>query len=282
MNLILSNTHTVHEFNGLYSLNDLHKASGGADKHRPSFFLRNQETKELIAEIENSNCANLHSLKNKQIAVMTTEGKKGGTFVCRELVIRYGMWISPKFSLMVIRAFDALNTGAIPCLDRPRLSDFQAYTLQQAVKAKCGGNRSHYQALYRTLYNAFGVNSYKNILADDFDEAMAIVGRFNPNPINITEREFCELLVGCAVHLRHFAGVLSNINSYAQIMQYLERYGYRNSYWTKNYLTVASPIHIYDRLAQFANMMNLRTDDGRPIIDDYAVRHHNGVAHRFD
>lgn len=271
--LTISNQ-AISTHNGLYSLTDLHKASGSENKHKPNYFLANQETKELIAEIESDN----------QIAYDTVigKGKQQGTYACRELVIRYGMWISPKFSLMVIRAFDALNTGAIPCLDRPRLSDFQAFTLQKAVKAKCGGNRSHYQALYRTLYHAFGVNSYKNILAEDFDEAMAIVERFNPNPINITEREFCELLVGCAVHLRHFAGVLSNINSYAQIMQYLERYGYRNSYWTKNYLTVASPIHIYDRLAQFANMMNLRTDDGRPIIDDYAVRHHNGVSCRFD
>ncbi|ELA08725.1 KilA, /APSES-type HTH DNA-binding domain [Moraxella macacae 0408225] len=115
-NLVIANQ-AISTHNGLYSLNDLHKASGGADKHRPAFFLRNQETKELIAEVEqNSNCADLHSLKINQIAVITKEGTKGGTFVCRELVYRYAMWISAKFSLMVIRAFDALNTGAIPCL----------------------------------------------------------------------------------------------------------------------------------------------------------------------
>lgn len=275
MNALTIANHSIRTSDNLYSLNDLHKSSGGAKKHEPYQFMRNKQTQELIQAIE----------AEGNIAYHTVQGgnaKQQGTFVCREIVIAYACWISAHFHLVVLRAFDALNTGAIPCLDRPRLSDFQAFTLQKAVRAKCGGNRSHYQALYRTLYNAFGVNSYKNILAEDFDEAMAIVERFNPNPINITEREFCELLVGCAVHLRHFAGVLSNINSYAQIMQYLERYGYRNSYWTKNYLTVASPIHIYDRLAQFANMMNLRTDDGRPIIDDYAVRHHNGVAHRFD
>ena len=99
MNLIISNQ-AISQHNGLYSLNDLHKASGGAKKHEPYQFMRNQETKELITEIESE----------KQIAYETVigKGKNQGTYVCKELVYRYAMWISPKFSLMVIRTFDDL------------------------------------------------------------------------------------------------------------------------------------------------------------------------------
>ena len=41
MNLIISNQ-AISTHNGLYSLNDLHKVSGGAKKHEPYQFMRNQ------------------------------------------------------------------------------------------------------------------------------------------------------------------------------------------------------------------------------------------------
>lgn len=115
MNLII-NTHSIsQDKNGFFSLNDLHKASGNENRHTPALFLRNQQTQDLIQAIEKSGQVSYHTVKGNR-----KDGAKQGTFVCREIVIAYGMWINADFHLAVIRAFDALNTGAVPCL--PKLS----------------------------------------------------------------------------------------------------------------------------------------------------------------
>src|SRR5688572_1234089 len=91
--------------NERFSLNDLHKAAGGEDRHRPGNFLQIQQAKDLVEEIEKETAG--------IPAVSKTEGRNGGTYVCRKLVYAYATWISAAFHLRVIRAFDALATGDV-------------------------------------------------------------------------------------------------------------------------------------------------------------------------
>lgn len=86
---------------GLFCLNDLHRAAVAPDHKKPSEWMRLETAQELIAEIEK---AGIPAIKSRQ---------RIGTFACKELVYAYAMWLSAAFHLKVIRAFDALVSGQI-------------------------------------------------------------------------------------------------------------------------------------------------------------------------
>lgn len=96
MKLEIANIEVKQNSDGLYCLNDLHNASGGAAKDKPSNWLASDKTSELINEI----------LIAGKPAIRKSAGRYGGTYICKELVYAYAMWISPAFQLKVISAYD--------------------------------------------------------------------------------------------------------------------------------------------------------------------------------
>lgn len=112
MNLVLSQNLTVagvvihQDAEGRYSLNDLHSASGVGADGLPNKFLRLDSTLALIDAI--SNCPDMGNIT----PVDSRAGRYGETFVCKEIVFTYAIWISPAFYLNVIRTYDALVTGS--------------------------------------------------------------------------------------------------------------------------------------------------------------------------
>ena len=98
---------SIRTLDNLYSLNDLHRVSGAEDKHRPSLFIRLDTTQELVSEIQKE-------VKSTDLIFKTTGGRgMRGTYACEELVLAYAMWISPKFHLVVLRAFLAMHKGEL-------------------------------------------------------------------------------------------------------------------------------------------------------------------------
>jgi hypothetical protein len=180
--------------NNLYSLNDLHKAAGGNDKHKTSNFLRLEQTQELIAEIDKGSDL---SLSHEVI-----RGKSGGTYACRELVYAYAMWISPKFNLAVIRAFDQMvndhiadagkrvqpESVAVPAIEYKPLNPQQQIGLTKVVRSRAKEANTTTAKIYRELREVFEVHTWKEIPADQYTQAKALVksmvleGELMPRP----------------------------------------------------------------------------------------------------
>lgn len=188
---------TINVFENLYSLNDLHKASGGANKDRPTFFLQNKETQALIAEIEreNYNACN-PTFKNESgnhnvgvptfkieagkpaLAIKTVRGrvKNRGTYVCKEIVYRYAMWVSPKFALAVIRAFDAAVTNnLLPAT----ITIEQQRIIQEAVNAKAQRDGVSHHSIYHDLKTRYRIPRYNELPAELFQDCLAWLGGYH-------------------------------------------------------------------------------------------------------
>lgn len=122
MNLTIQNKN-IRTKDGLYCLNDLHKASGGEKKNGPSYWLSLESTKAF--------------LETTGISVVKLEGRGGGTYADKKAVYSYAMWISPEFQSHVIDAYDALVTGQIQEAERKatrQTARLEAPFMTEAVK----------------------------------------------------------------------------------------------------------------------------------------------------
>ncbi|WP_257227327.1 KilA-N domain-containing protein [Acinetobacter sp. YH12063] len=124
---------------GRYCLNDLHKASGGERKNQPQYFLENKQTQDLIQELIDT------GIPVSPIDVIRG-GLEQGTYVVKQIVYAYAMWISAAFNLKVINTFDAVATGAMqPQITTPQdyLSALKALVVSEEQKQLAIQERDH-------------------------------------------------------------------------------------------------------------------------------------------
>lgn len=123
MELMIAGAKVRVDKQGRYSMNDLHKAAvaEGHDYKRTQVehFMRNESTQKLVAELRENGELEFDPC-------VSSTGRYGGTWVSKELVYAYAMWISAEFMLRVIRAYDALVEG--------RLGDAQRIAARQQAR----------------------------------------------------------------------------------------------------------------------------------------------------
>lgn len=122
--ITIANTPIPFDAEQRINLNALHKASGTAEHKRPSKWLSNASSKELIDELKSQSPNSGFGFEpvNK-----VRGGNGGGTFAHQLLAISYAGWISPAFQLQVNQVF--LDTKRFKALERERVNvDREGYT----------------------------------------------------------------------------------------------------------------------------------------------------------
>jgi hypothetical protein len=103
------NTIVGQDCEGRFSLNDFHRASGGEKRHRPAYWLATAQARELV-ELLTQEMESEAGKSASPVSIVKgnhSSGASQGTYVAKELVYAYAMWVSAQFHLRVIRAFDA-------------------------------------------------------------------------------------------------------------------------------------------------------------------------------
>lgn len=180
---ILNNS--IRQLDNLYSLTDLHRASGGEQKHKPVLFLSNQQTKELISEIE------IESKVGIPTSVVKTVrgGKNPSTYACEELMLAYAMWISPKFHLVVLRAFLNLHKNSTALLPNT-ITPEQQQAIQSAVQQAHHRTGLSYAEIYRQIKSIFKVAKYDQLPQNQFGNAIAFIMNLQPIALPPVEKKF--------------------------------------------------------------------------------------------
>ena len=184
-NLIISQN-AIRQIDNLYSLNDLHKASGNAEKHRPSLFIRLDTTQDIISEIQKE-------VKSTDLIFKTTGGRGlRGTYACEELVIAYAMWISPKFHLIVLRAFLNLHKNQTALL-ASTINPEQQQAIQEAVVKAHHRTGMSYAEIYRQLKSLFKVGKYDQLKPSQFENAISFLATLGNSYAPIDRMDNLEL-----------------------------------------------------------------------------------------
>ena len=137
--LIINDTIVTTDSEGRYSLNDLHRSSGGLLKDKPAKFMRTDSFANVVEILKGQN--------RTFNPVVKKQGRyNGGTWVCKELVYKYAMWVNAEFEVNVIQTFDQIvNSINAPSTMQALNELTMKIECDKATASDCGKALAHYK-----------------------------------------------------------------------------------------------------------------------------------------
>ncbi len=190
--LNIADTRIRQDAAGRYNLSDLYQAAGSQPRQRPSYWLTNSRTKKLIDTLKLE-----AGIPASNFPVNTVKGHGiTATYVVKELVYDYAMWVSPAFQLKVIRAYDALVTGAyVKPLTQAEKFWFTRRPHWQAIRSAALGGLTYAQIAASVLRSVGSVSRCvrRMVQVGLIDPAQLYTGRYLPATAQrlISTRQIC-------------------------------------------------------------------------------------------
>lgn len=149
MNLIINDTEITTDDDGRYSLNDLHLSAGGHLKDVPAKFMRSASFKNVVSILNDQN----GTFK----AIVKKQGRYGGgTWVCKELVYKYAMWVNAEFEVKVIQTFDRASKPVNAPATMQALNELTAkIESDKEIARTCGQALNHYKKVKKENQDAW-------------------------------------------------------------------------------------------------------------------------------
>jgi hypothetical protein len=149
--LILNEIEISTDEEGRFSLNDLHKAAGGHSKHVPNKFMRSESFKNVVDVLNAQN-------RSFEAVIRKAGRYTGGTWVCRELVYKYAMWVSAEFEVQVIQTFDAVTNRMNGSSVMDALNELsKKIEHDKELASKCGQILSNYKKVSKENEDQFKI-----------------------------------------------------------------------------------------------------------------------------
>lgn len=147
--LVINSTEIATDDQGRFSLNDLHKSSGGLVKDLPNKFMRSESFKNV--------CDVLIAQNRAFEPVVKKQGRyTGGTWVCKELVYKYAMWVNAEFEVKVIQTFDSVVSILNAPSSMVALNELTAkIESDKDVASFCGRELNKYKKIRKQNEEAF-------------------------------------------------------------------------------------------------------------------------------
>lgn len=139
--LVINDTVITTDTEGRFSLNDLHKSAGSNAKNKAALFLKLDSVKRVaqVLKVANPTFEPI-SIKRGRYT--------GGTWVCKELVYKYAMWVSAEFEVKVIQTFDQVQQQGKAVRSMQAINELVAkIESDKQVASFCGSELAKYKKL---------------------------------------------------------------------------------------------------------------------------------------